>query len=175
MFDMTHSYVCHDSFTRVTRLIQMCDMTHSFMWHDSFKCVTWLIQMCDMTHSNVWHDSFICVTWLIQMCDMTHSYVWHGSSECVHVTHSNVWYDSNRIYGLATISRLLENIDLFCKTALWKRRYSAKETYNFKEPTNRRHPIVERGERRCCRQTDAFKCAAWLIQISCSWKWKTTR
>ena len=45
-------------------------------------------------------------------------------------------------YGLATISRLLKIIGLFCKRALWKRRYSAKETYNFKEPTNRSHSIV---------------------------------
>ena len=31
---------------------------------------------------------------------------------------------------------------LFCKRALWNRLYSAKETYNFKEPTNRSHPIA---------------------------------
>jgi len=40
-------------------------------------------------------------------------------------------------YGVATISSLLKIIGLFCKRALEKRRYSAKETYNFKEPTNR--------------------------------------
>jgi len=34
-------------------------------------------------------------------------------------------------YGVATISRLLKIIGLFCKRALLKRRYSAKETYNF--------------------------------------------
>ena len=40
------------------------------------------------------------------------------------------------------ISRLLEIIRLFfCKRALQKRLYSAKETYTFKEPTNRSHPI----------------------------------
>jgi len=44
-------------------------------------------------------------------------------------------------YGVATISRLLKMIRLFCKRALWKRRYSAKETYNCKEPTNWSHPI----------------------------------
>jgi len=33
-------------------------------------------------------------------------------------------------------------IGLFCKRALQKRRYSAKETYQFEEPTNRSHPIV---------------------------------
>ena len=32
-------------------------------------------------------------------------------------------------------------IGLFCKRALYKRQYSAKETYNFKEPANRSHPI----------------------------------
>ena len=45
-------------------------------------------------------------------------------------------------YGVPTRSRLLKIIGLFCKRALWKRRYSAEETWNFKEPTNRRHPIV---------------------------------
>ena len=44
-------------------------------------------------------------------------------------------------YGVATISRLLKIICLFCKRALFKRRYSAKETYDFKEPTNRSHSI----------------------------------
>jgi len=46
-------------------------------------------------------------------------------------------------YGLATISRLLKIAGLFCKRALYKRRYFAKETYNLKEPTNRSHPISE--------------------------------
>ena len=45
------------------------------------------------------------------------------------------------IYGVATISRLRKVIGLFCKRALQKRLYSAKETYDFKEPTNRSHPI----------------------------------
>ena len=42
---------------------------------------------------------------------------------------------------LATISRLLESIGLFCKRALQKRPILSKETYNFKEPNNRSHPI----------------------------------
>jgi len=45
-------------------------------------------------------------------------------------------------YEVATISRHLNITGLFCKRALWKRRYSAKETYNFKEPTNRSYPIL---------------------------------
>jgi len=47
--------------------------------------------------------------------------------------HSNGW--------VATISRLLKITSLFSKRDLQKRRYSAKETYNFKEPTKRSHPI----------------------------------
>jgi len=44
-------------------------------------------------------------------------------------------------YGVAMTSRLLRIIGLFGKRALYKTRYSAKETYKFKEPTNRSHPI----------------------------------
>ena len=43
---------------------------------------------------------------------------------------------------MASTSRLLKITGLFCKRARWKRLYSAKETYNFKEPTNRSHPIL---------------------------------
>jgi len=45
---------------------------------------------------------------------------------------------------VATISRLLKIIGFFCKRDLKKRLYSAKETYNFKEPTSRSHPVASR-------------------------------
>jgi len=44
-------------------------------------------------------------------------------------------------YGVASISRLLKIVGLFCKRALSKRRYSQKETYNLQEPTTCSHPI----------------------------------
>ena len=50
--------------------------------------------------------------------------------------------DTLKSYGVATISRLLKMIGLFCKRALQKRLRFSKETYNFKEPTNRSHPIL---------------------------------
>jgi len=53
-------------------------------------------------------------------------------------------------YGMATISRLLKITGLFCKRALLKRLYSAKEPYDFKKPTNRSHPIRDRG----CRASE---------------------
>jgi len=80
---MTHSYVWHDSFLHLTRLIVTSDMTHWYEWHDSFKWVTWLILTCGMTQSYVWHNSCLCVTWLFIMCGMIHPCVWHDSSLCV--------------------------------------------------------------------------------------------
>jgi len=59
-------------------------------------------------------------------------------------------------YGVATISRLLKIIGLFCKRALPKRRYSAKESYNFKEPTNRSHPIPLSLQRHMHRYTQTY-------------------
>ena len=40
------------------------------------------------------------------------------------------------------MSRLLTIIGLFCKRALYQRLCSAKETYNFKEPTYCSHSIA---------------------------------
>jgi len=45
-------------------------------------------------------------------------------------------------YGVATISRMLKNIGLFCKRALQKRPVFCKETCIFKHPTHRSHPIL---------------------------------
>jgi len=46
------------------------------------------------------------------------------------------------IYGVATASRIDKIIGFFCKRDLQKRQYSAKETYNFIDPTDRSHPIT---------------------------------
>ena len=45
------------------------------------------------------------------------------------------------VYGVAMISRLLQIIGLFCRVSSLLQGSFAKETYNFKEPTHRRHPI----------------------------------
>jgi len=102
------------------------------------------------------------------MCEWVSSYPYICSarvcvvtSKCVHAnrivrvcvrvcTVSVIWMNarallmprSNACHRVPTISRLLKTIGLFCKRALQKRLYSARETYNFKEPTNRSHPIV---------------------------------
>ena len=48
-------------------------------------------------------------------------------------------------YGVATISRMLKNISLFCKRDLQKRPIFCKETYIFKHPTHRSHPVILNG------------------------------
>jgi len=45
-------------------------------------------------------------------------------------------------YGVASVSRIDKIIGLFCKRALEKRLYAAKEICNLTDPTDRSHPIV---------------------------------
>jgi len=56
-----------------------------------------------------------------------------------------------RHYGVALISRIDKITGRFCKRALQKRRYSAKETYDFIDPSDCSHPIAA-GLRVWCRQ-----------------------
>ena len=45
-------------------------------------------------------------------------------------------------YGVALLNRIYKIRGLFCKRALQKRRYSAKETCDFIDPTDLSHPIT---------------------------------
>ena len=80
-----------------------------------------------------------CVCICVCACVHTHTHTYTHSVHVIYVQSQR----AHHIYGVATVSRLFKRIGLFCKRALEKRRYSAKETYSFKEPTNRRHPIRE--------------------------------
>ena len=82
LFETCCTYKWVMSHQNVTWLIHLCNISHSYVCHDSFICVTWLIHMCDTTHSDLRHDAFICLSWFIHMCDMNHSYVWHESFIC---------------------------------------------------------------------------------------------
>jgi len=72
---VTHSYVCHDSFTREPWLIHMCDTHHSCVQGEAYWCVTGLIHVCAMPHSYVCHDPFTHEKWFIHTCDTSLSYV----------------------------------------------------------------------------------------------------
>jgi len=59
-----------------THHVSMWDMTHSYVWHDSFLRVTWLDELSHPTNTprHVGLDlflraMFLCGTWLIPMCE----------------------------------------------------------------------------------------------------------
>ena len=58
------------------------------------------------------------------------------------VYYQSLHYLSSLHYGVATISRMLKNICLFAECRSLLQVSFAKETYIFKHPTNRSHPIV---------------------------------
>ena len=59
------------------------------------------------------------------------------------VTHS-IYIHVSRMgcYGVATISRLLKIVGLFCRILSLLQESFAKETYVFKKPTNCSHPMM---------------------------------
>ena len=132
MYTCTHIYMCviHTSTTVVYTHIYVCTCIH----FDT--CMTTTVVD-------------ICMTYICVHVDNRYAAVFFPNSEKTAAYESckswaSRFYSVNRVecYGVATISRLLKIIGVFCKTALHKRLYSTKETYNFKEPTSRSHPIV---------------------------------
>ena len=93
--------------TRATWHIHVWDLTHTYVRHDSFICVSWLLHTT--THSYVWHN--FSNPRLIHMWDMTHTSVRHNLFTCVTwfaytMTHSHEWHDLWISYEVATVSRI---------------------------------------------------------------------
>jgi len=89
----------------------------------------------------------LCLIWVAAKC---HESPLYCAKRVLNFTHKVLYFTtkvlycyqkSPECYGVATSCRLVEIIRLFCKKTLQKRLYSAEETYNFKQPTNRSHPI----------------------------------
>jgi len=96
--------------------------------------LTWRMLTCDIACPHV----CVCVTWLMNICNMIHSYV----TWLIHMQ-GPIWARVMHPceYGVATVSRIDKIKGLFCRRSLQKRLYSAKETCNLIDPTNRSHPI----------------------------------
>ena len=68
MFDMTHSYVPHDSFI-------WCDMTHSYLAHASSMRATLFLSLSPIKCE--WNDSLLCVIQFIRItCGTQNTYDW---------------------------------------------------------------------------------------------------
>ena len=94
------------------------------------KCIcTAQVYMCICT-AQVYMYSTICVLW--KQIARNIRYVFYE-------TQSTSFYFS--CYGVATVSRLLKMIGLFCRISSLLQDSFAKETYDFQEPTDRSHPI----------------------------------
>jgi len=135
MWDMTHSYVRHDSFVCETRPVHIFYKPHSYAQHDdaficetcpihmrgkphSFICETRLIHICDMSHSFVRHDSSICVAWTIQIWSGFFSPLLLGRrQQCVAVfwARCSVLIALQWLWGGNEMSRLPRSLRLFLK------------------------------------------------------------
>ena len=102
----------HISGSHVTQI------NESYNTHECVKSHAWMYhwtRMCDMTHWDMTH-------WDMTHWDMTHSWMYHSTqtNRIGHVSLSFsayvMWCRSS--HGVATISRLLKIIGLFCKRAL---------------------------------------------------------
>jgi len=133
---------CH-TYEWVMSHIWMSHVTHTNASRHTHECVMAYIWMSDTPYFNESHE------WVTP-----HTYMRHTHTYTSHATHMNEWYHTfkgviwvrhtshtHQTYGVASLSRIDKIIGLFCKRALLKRLYSAKETCSLIDPTNRRHPI----------------------------------
>jgi hypothetical protein len=116
------------------------------IWMSHVAHVIASCRTCDWVTSHRWislgahNDSVMLHVRMSLVAHMNESYVRHMTS---HVCDTSQWvtcatyrpYDEVMShvlikYGVASVSRIDKIIGLFCKRALSKRRYSAKETYN---------------------------------------------
>jgi len=127
MYDITHSYEWRDSFVRVTWLIRTVDVTHSYMWHDSFVSVyapsaitqRQVHSACMITHNShvtrntrmhhVTHANESChkYDWVMPRIRQCLSHAVTASTHCITITLHQ--------YEVASVSRLLKIIGLFCR------------------------------------------------------------
>jgi hypothetical protein len=86
---------------------------------------------------NVWTRRESCHIYEGVMSDICHTY----GSHVFHVWMSHIWTKCIKRFwrGVATMSRLLKITGLFCRISSFLQGSFAKETYTFKEATNRSH------------------------------------
>ena len=143
IYEYIHIYICIYlyMFMRYTYVSVLHIVSHTYVYKQVMHKSRHVWYMCirDIhTHENV--ESYVLRIYGAHIYEHVASFV-HGDAhiyerrstwQCIRVaTLVYMWIGGSYTYGVATISRLLKIIGLFCKRILQKRLYSAKETYNF--------------------------------------------
>jgi len=174
MSNVTRTNDPHSNHKFPIRSIYMCIYSHQkYMYVCMYSNQTfWYIRIRRICMCVCSHQKFIYIyvsispsevgfAWWWCICMCTHIYVTHTNESHHKSDHTATWErfivylhkvneSCRTTMGVVSIDWLLKIIDLFCKRALWKRLYSAKETCNLKEPTNRSHPIRGRVSNLWC-------------------------
>jgi len=139
------SHTCLECVTRVNKWFCTHEWLVSHVWmsrgvsHVNESCPTrqWVMShMCisHVAHVNEWFRTLEWVVSQVWMSPFTHMNESRHTCKCVisYMWMSDFRHANESYYGVATISRLLKIIGLFCKRALENRLYSAKETYELR-------------------------------------------
>jgi len=103
------------------------------------KIISKLICKSGSEHKNYWLDRAVYMYIYIYIYTYIYIYIYIYVSI---IRENCLIWKSKCCYGVATISRLLKIVGLFCRISSLLQGSFAEETYDFKEPTNRSHPIV---------------------------------
>ena len=107
----------------------------------------WFISHMEIRDSHIYYvrvtdERHLCVNTDESHLFLTYWWFIRISYSSVPLITSDLFFVSySHSYGVVLASRIDKIIGLFCKRVLQKTRYSAKETYNCIDPTDRSHPI----------------------------------
>ena len=110
---------------------------------------------------------YVCMYVCIHIC----TYIYIHACIYIHIHTHNIDMNTRTFksvihtYGVALVSSIDKIIRLFCKRALENRRYSAKDTYNLIDPTNRSHPIPARPNCKCRCMSMYVHTSVYIIDV----------
>jgi len=129
-------YVCIHIYGIYIYIVYMCVYTYTFIHIYMFVSTYMYIRIYVYVHIHI-YSIYIYIVYTNTSFIYTHA----PQSNLPVLRHCPTRVALGGGYGVATVSRLLNIIGLFCKRVLSKRLDSAKDTYNFKAPTHR-SPLI---------------------------------